>query len=96
MLLLAVLERGPAHGYALITELRQRSGATFDLPEGTVYPALHRLEREGLVSSRWDHSTARRRRIYEITAPGVRSLAAQRRDWHEIARAVTAVLGAPA
>ena len=53
LLLLAVMEDGPTHGYAVIEELRQRTGDAFDLPEGTVYPALHRLERAGLLESRW-------------------------------------------
>ena len=51
-LVLAILEHGPAHGYAIIESLRERSGGAFDLPEGTIYPALHRLERAGTLSSR--------------------------------------------
>ena len=51
LLLLAVLAEAPAHGYLVIDRLRQASGGTFDLPEGTVYPALHRLERAGLLDS---------------------------------------------
>jgi len=53
MILLAALAAGPAHGYAIIQEIRRRSGNAFDLPEGTIYPALHRLEQAGLLSSRW-------------------------------------------
>ena len=53
LLLLAAVRARPAHGYAVIDELRRRSGGTFDLPEGTVYPALHRLERGGLLASHW-------------------------------------------
>jgi DNA-binding PadR family transcriptional regulator len=52
-LILAVLQDGPMHGYALIEALRRRSGGVFDLPEGTIYPALHRLELTGLLSSKW-------------------------------------------
>ncbi|MGI8862986.1 MAG: PadR family transcriptional regulator [Solirubrobacteraceae bacterium] len=53
-LLLAVLaSTGPLHGYSIIEELSLRSGGSFTLPEGTIYPALHRREREGLLSSRW-------------------------------------------
>ena len=51
LLLLGVLRHGPAHGYAIIAALRERSAGEFDLAEGTIYPALHRLERSGLVSS---------------------------------------------
>jgi len=68
LLLLAVLLPQPAHGYAIIEGLRRASGGTFDLPEGTVYPALHKLELDGLLSSEWSDETGRRRRrVYAIT-----------------------------
>ncbi|MEP6761856.1 MAG: helix-turn-helix transcriptional regulator [Sporichthyaceae bacterium] len=92
-LLLGVLSAGPAHGYALIAELRDRSGGEFDLPEGTVYPALHRLEHAGLVSSDWAPGLKRRRRIYSLTPDGRRELSAQRRTWASFAGAVSSVLG---
>lgn len=93
LLLLATLARiGPAHGYGLITELRDRSGGAFDLPEGTVYPALHRLERDGLVASNWDAEAGRRRRVYELTTVGATALAAKRREWQGFVRGVGAVL----
>ena len=66
LLLLAVLEGGPAHGYGVIAALRERSGETFDLPEGTVYPALHRLEEQGLLGSRWSSVEGRRRRLERV------------------------------
>jgi PadR family transcriptional regulator, regulatory protein PadR len=94
LLLLATLrDTGPAHGYAIIASLRERSLGTFDLPEGTVYPALHRLERDGLVDSDWDASAARRRRVYRLTAAGAAALAARRRDWRAFARGMQAILG---
>lgn len=93
-LLLAVLAAGPAHGYAMIEELRRRSGQAFDLPEGTVYPALHRLEPAGLVTSRWATVGGRRRRVYRLTRKGRGALARERREWTGFARAVEAVLGA--
>jgi PadR family transcriptional regulator PadR len=93
MLLLAVLRGQAAHGYALIEELRRRSGGTFDLPEGTVYPALHRLERAGRLSSRWASDAPRRRRVYELTEAGRTALAAHERDWGRFADGVAAVLG---
>jgi PadR family transcriptional regulator, regulatory protein PadR len=93
LLLLSVLARGPAHGYAVIAALRQGSGGTFDLPEGSVYPALHRLERAGLLSSSWDTADGgRRRRRYELTAAGASALAAKRAEWRSFARGVRAVL----
>src|SRR5262245_65751047 len=87
LLLLATLARtGPAHGYALITALRNGSEGTFDLPEGTVYPALHRLERDGSVQSRWSEQAGRRRRGDELTTAGHAGLAAERREWRDCAR----------
>jgi DNA-binding PadR family transcriptional regulator len=95
LLLLGTLRQtGPTHGYALIVSLREHSHRVFDLPEGTVYPALHRLERDGLVTSEWDTSAPRRRRVYQLTPDGVAALTAQRREWRAFARGVQAVLGA--
>jgi len=91
-LVLAVVAGGPMHGYAVIEELKRRSGGAFDLPEGTVYPALHRLERAGLLASAWTEAAGRRRRVYRLTARGRRRLAAGRREWRGFARAVEAVL----
>jgi PadR family transcriptional regulator PadR len=92
LLVLAVLSAGPAHGYRVIEELRRRSGGTFDLPEGTVYPALHRLERGGLLASRWTTGSARKRRIYRLTRRGRSALERERSEWLLLARAMSAVL----
>jgi transcriptional regulator len=92
MLLLAVLASGPAHGYAIIEELRRRSGGTFDLAEGTVYPALHRLEREGLLASDWSAETGRRRRVYALTERGRKSYRALQQDWRGFSEGVESVL----
>jgi PadR family transcriptional regulator, regulatory protein PadR len=93
-LLLAALEPGPLHGYGVIEALRVGSGGTFDLPTGTVYPALHRLERGGLIRSTWSDGTGRRRRSYQLTAAGVTALAEQRHGWREFSRSVSALLEA--
>ena len=94
LLLLATLARtGPSHGYALITALRDNSSGTFDLPEGTVYPALHRLERSGLLQSSWSEDAPRRRRIYALTTSGRAALDGHRRDWNAFAGAMRAVVG---
>ncbi len=90
-LLLAVLEEGPRHGYAVIEALRAASAGRFDLPTGTVYPALHRLERAGLLRGRWSTVGGRRRRTYELTASGRRALSQERGAWKEFA-AVSALL----
>ena len=96
-LLLAVLEDRPLHGYGIIEQLRSRSNDVFDLPEGTVYPALHRLERAGLVRSKPEVVGGRTRRVYRLAPRGRAALAAQRRNWTRFASAVTIVLGpAPA
>lgn len=92
-LLLAVLEGGPAHGYGLIEALCDRSGGVFDLGESTVYPALHRLERAGLVKSESVTVSGRSRRVYRLTRSGRRALADQRIDWRAFSTAVGAVLG---
>jgi PadR family transcriptional regulator PadR len=91
LLLLACLEPREAHGYALIEALRERSGGRFDLPEGTVYPALHRLEDRGLLRSRWA-GEGRRRRLYELTTAGRERLRRSRREWQAHARAVASVV----
>ena len=93
LLLLSVLAAGPAHGYAVITALRGRSAGTFDLPEGTVYPALHRLERAGLLASSWQDAEGRRRRVYALTADGEAALAAERTEWTRFAGGIGLVLG---
>lgn len=93
LLLLAVLAAGPAHGYAVISALRQRSEGTFDLPEGTVYPALHRLEDAGLLASSWSDADGRKRRVYALTSDGEAALAAQRTEWKRFAGGVQAVVG---
>lgn len=91
-LLLAALEDGPRHGYAVIEALREGSSGHFDLPTGTVYPALRRLEAAGLVRSGWSVVSGRRRRTYEITPAGSRSLRDQRTLWDQFSYAVTALL----
>jgi len=92
LMVLAVLNDGPGHGYSVITALRDRSGGTFELPEGTVYPALHRLEDAGLLTSEWDDESGRRRRVYRLTAAGARALALEQSRWVEFTSAVNQVL----
>jgi len=92
-LVLAILERGPAHGYAVIESLRAGSDGVFDLPEGTVYPALHRLERAGTVTSRREVIGGRERRVYRLSKKGRSTLAERRRSWNLFSSAVNQVLG---
>jgi transcriptional regulator len=90
---LASLRTGPRHGYAIIKELREQSGGTLDVLEGTLYPALHRLEHAGLVKSSWATAGGRRRRIYELTDKGRRALEERESDWRAFVRGLDAVLG---
>lgn len=92
LLLLAVLADGARHGYGVIEELRARSGDAFDLPEGTVYPALHRLERTGLLTSEWDRTGGRPRRVYRLNPVGQATLREKRAAWTEFSNTVTTIL----
>jgi PadR family transcriptional regulator PadR len=93
LLLLSVLSAGPAHGYAIIATLRDRSDGTFDLPEGTIYPALHRLEDARLLTSSWAAGEGRRRRVYALTDVGAQALAAERTEWRRFSAGIGAVVG---
>jgi PadR family transcriptional regulator PadR len=92
-MLLAVLQDGPLHGYAIIEALQRRSGGVLRLPTGTIYPALRRLERAGRVSSEWSTVSGRRRRTYRLTPAGRRVLAAERDAWQEFTATVGHILG---
>jgi PadR family transcriptional regulator, regulatory protein PadR len=91
-LVLATLGDEPLHGYAVIEALRARSEGAFDLAEGTVYPVLHRLEADGLLTSSWSTATGRRRRVYRLSRRGRTALGRQREEWRSFARAVESVL----
>jgi DNA-binding PadR family transcriptional regulator len=94
VLLLAALDAGPRHGYAVKEALREGSGGRFDLPTGTVYPALHRLEAAGLIAGTWSVVAGRRRRTYHLTATGRKRLHAERSNWREFAATITTLLDA--
>jgi PadR family transcriptional regulator, regulatory protein PadR len=91
-LILSVVSGEPLHGYAVIEALKQRSGGSLTLPEGTVYPALHRLEADGMLKSEWSTVSGRRRRIYSITRRGEKELGASRERWRLFANTIEAVL----
>ena len=92
-LVLALLKGGEMYGYQIIEELERRSNSVFQLKEGTLYPVLHGLERDRLVTA-WDarSPSGRPRRYYRITARGLRALEEQARSWETYSRAVTAIL----
>jgi DNA-binding PadR family transcriptional regulator len=96
LLLLVRLATGPMHGYGLIVALREESDGEFDYPEGTIYPALHRLEAEGLVVSSSMRADGRVRRVYTLTAQGRISTAARITAWRRYSEAVESLLVTPA
>jgi len=91
-MLLAALESGPRHGYAVIEALRQSTGGKLDLPTGTIYPALRRLEQAGLITGSWSVVAGRRRRDYELTPDGRQALTGRRADWRDFSAMVSAAL----
>lgn len=94
LLLLGLLADREMYGYEVLTELRARSDEVIDLPEGTVYPALRRLERQGLIGGRWvDGGSGPRRRYYSLTPRGQRALADGREAWRRFADAANGMLG---
>jgi DNA-binding PadR family transcriptional regulator len=95
LLILGLLGRREMYGYEIVAELRRTTDGAIDLPEGTVYPALRRLERDGLIGGRWVEagSAAPRRRYYRLTLDGERALASGRADWLRFKAAADTILG---
>ena len=92
-LLLALMEQEPMYGYQLAKEIDQRSSGYFAFKEGTMYPALHRLERDKLVEGTWqDTPNGVRRRYYRITATGRQALADRLVEWRRFSRAMNSVM----
>jgi transcriptional regulator len=93
LLILKTLSRGPLHGYAITNHIQQASDEVLQVEEGSLYPALHRLEQQGWISSEWALSDNNRRvRFYKLTAKGKRQLAIEEDDWKQITAAVGKVL----
>lgn len=92
-LILEALVHGPSHGYRIAKRIKERSEGVLDFKEGTLYPALHKLENDGLVESKEGAENGRSRRYYSITDAGRRTLATDRSEWRELSRAVTMILG---
>jgi transcriptional regulator len=94
LLILKALSSGPAHGYGVLEWLERTVGEQVLVEEGTLYPALHRLEDRGWIRASWGVSENNRRaKFYELTGPGRERLAADGREWAEFARAVMGALG---
>ncbi len=92
-LILEALVREPSHGYLIAQRIKQRSQGVLDFKEGTLYPALHKLENEGLVESYEGMEKGRPRRYYRITESGRGTLTKDRAEWHKLSQAVTVILG---
>src|ERR1700722_2898127 len=83
-LLLAVLQQGPLHGYAIASELRARSEGALEVPEGTLYPVLHKLENQGLGRSHWEKVGGRRRRVYAASSKSQTALRERVETWQQL------------
>ncbi len=92
-LILETLVNEPSHGYRIAQRIKERSEGVLDFKEGTLYPALHKLESEGLVESYEGVEKGRPRRYYRITESGHEMLARDRAEWRDLSRAVTMILG---
>ena len=97
ILILSLLAEGPMYGYQISQELRQRSGGYFEMKEGLLYPTLHRMAQDGLLTSEWrETGTARRRKYYAVTDKGRRALREQTTEWRTFTKKLFHLLGAPA
>lgn len=93
MLILQTLQWGPQHGYGIIQALRLQSGEVLQVETGSLYPALHRLERQGLAQSQWKQSDSKQRaRYYRITAKGKKRLASELSRWEQIVEAIGSIM----
>lgn len=95
LLVLGVLSRGELYGYQIIKTVELMSEDVFQMNEGTLYPILHALEKEGFLTSRWAESddTGRKRKYYKITDKGLKELAKQKQEWETYQKAVNRVIG---
>jgi transcriptional regulator len=94
MMVLKALSQGPRHGYAVAHWIEEGSGETLTIEEGSLYPALHRMERRGWIESEWGQSENNRRaKYYSLTKPGRTHLKAEAASWERFAKAVTLLMG---
>ena len=96
-LVLAILADGDSYGYAILQRVRELSGGEIEWTDGMLYPVLHRLERAGLVESRWEKAeSGRRRKYYRLTEEGREQLAEERRQWRTVDQALRKIWSAVA
>lgn len=93
MLILDVVSHGPTYGYEISQTVCGRSQGYFELKEGSLYPALHRLERQKLLTAYWREIDGRRRKYYKLTTAGQKALDARKQEWQAFATGVQGVLG---
>jgi len=94
VLVLGVLRRGSSYGYDIVRQVNELAGGEFTWQEGTVYPVLHKLEREGLIRSRWQEAdSGRRRKYYAITQKGLGALSEGTRQWDVFYQMVAGLTG---
>jgi PadR family transcriptional regulator PadR len=97
MIILQTLRWGPQHGYAVAQMIRARSSNTLQVETGSLYPALHRLAKQGWITADWDTSEKGQRvRVYRLTPAGKKHLLAQRSRWEQMTGAIAAILAPPA
>ncbi len=93
-LVLSILKQGESYGYAIIQEVKQRSAGELDWTDGMLYPVLHRLEREGLISARWDVAeTGRKRKYYKLSDDGGHALQAEKDQWLNVHNTLATLWG---
>jgi transcriptional regulator len=93
LLILKTLSWGPAHGYAIARWTQQLTGDALKLGQGSLYPALYRLEEKGLIDAKWSESpNGRRTKVYSVTASGRKYLTEQRENWERFSGALAAIL----
>ena len=92
-LILEALSRGPSHGYEIASNIKRRSSGVLDFKEGTLYPALNTLERDGLVSSNSELEGGRTRRYYTLTDKGNLALEKSKLEWQRVSGAISGLLG---
>jgi PadR family transcriptional regulator PadR len=89
MLILKAISLGPLHGYGIIQRIRQMSGEMLNVEQGSLYPALYRIEQRGWVKSKWDvHETGRNAKFYKLTRAGQKQLAIEEESWDRLALAI--------
>ena len=94
MLILKTLLFGPAHGHGITTYIRQTTNGVLVVEHGSLYPALHRLQRDGFISAKWEQAPDRNRELkfYRLTAAGRRQLSKQQSKWDDLVRAIGSIM----